>query len=120
LMLGDGGNMFVFGLTEISEFMKVYTSLPDRPFNRKSIPGADIALWEYLSNSEHYFYLVNKSNQEVRVNLKFSSPTKLQRISSEEIVNTLEKDYVLTMKPFDLMGFRLPVAIEVLTIYKLP
>ncbi|MFX9818448.1 hypothetical protein ABTQ10_20015, partial [Acinetobacter baumannii] len=37
LMLGDGGNMFVFGLTEISEFMKVYTSLPDRPFNRKSI-----------------------------------------------------------------------------------
>jgi len=102
VMLGDGGNGYVYSSTTMKEFQEQYRLLPAVSFNRLSTPDM-IALWQ----KGEIFYLVNMMPFPVETTLSTHLQTQITRADGSGSLDTQKNDRTLvSLRPFELLVFQ--------------
>ena len=102
VMLGDGGNGYVFSSTTMKEFQEQFRLLPAVPFNRLDRASDMIALWQ----KGDIFYLINMTPFPVRTTLGVRSQTKISRADGSGSIDTQDKRALVLLHPFELLVFQ--------------
>ena len=102
LMLGDGGNGYVFSSTTMKEFQEQYRLLPAIPFNRLSHAPDMVAIWQ----KDDIFYLVNMTPFSVRTTLGVRPLNKIIRADGSGSLDTQDDVASVALHPFELLVFQ--------------
>ncbi len=103
--LADGGNAYTLGQPVLAEFMKVYRSLPDRPFRARGDARDPVAVWELQSEKGFCFYAVNRERYSVTLTIRTEGLELLADLATREKVVCEDGTLRVTLQPYELMAW---------------
>ncbi|WP_400767054.1 family 10 glycosylhydrolase [Methylosinus sporium] len=99
VMLGDGGNSYVFGSEVEREFLDRYRRLPAVPFSPVASQSDSVAAWQ----SGRVFYLVNMTPFSIVATLNLEAHVRLTQVHTDDELRVRSGVAVVDLKPFELL-----------------
>lgn len=104
--LGDGGNAYTMGQPELREFLKEYRSLPADHFSARSDATDPVAIWEFKSENDFYFYAVNRESYPITAEISFAKPADVLSLSTMQKLDIKNSTLIIELAPFQLLTFK--------------
>ncbi len=103
--LVDGGLGYTLGQPHITkEFMREYMSIPAISMSRHSDTGDAVALWYGSDLSDSFFYIVNRADYSVQVNITLSKNSKVRHLTTGKVYSGAILN--LSLKPYEILSFQ--------------
>jgi hypothetical protein len=87
LMLGDGGNAYVYSVAGLKEFLDEFTRLPARTFLNYESGEGPIAVRTLTDKESSWFYVVNRTPTSRLVDLEIDHDGAIDAASRSEVLN---------------------------------
>ncbi len=103
--LADGGLGYILGQPHITkEFMREYMSIPAISMNRHKDTGDAVSLWYGFEQNDLFFYVVNRADYPVQINIKLSKNSKVSHITTGDVYSGAILN--LSLKPYEIQAFQ--------------
>jgi hypothetical protein len=106
LMLGDGGNSYVYSVAGLPDFLADYTQLPAVNFQTETSGAAAVVVRTLRDRGAWWLYAVNRKSNIQCVELPIHGSGTLRRLSNSTVITQTEPRLVLQLAPYELIALR--------------
>jgi hypothetical protein len=106
LMLGDGGNGYVYSIAGLRDFLADYTQLPTINFQSATRADASVVVRTLEDHGIGWLYAVNRKSDIQCVELPIQSSVSLTRLSNNAVIDHTGPALVLQLSPYELIAVR--------------
>ncbi|MGE9292508.1 MAG: hypothetical protein ACQKBW_02755, partial [Puniceicoccales bacterium] len=89
-----------------SSWMAAYSSLPRHAFTKVEFARDPVAVWERSESNAYWFYMVNREQYPVTIELTLKGVSQLEQLATETTVDVSKGKLVMTLAPYELQSFR--------------
>jgi hypothetical protein len=105
LMLGDGGNAYVYAVPGLEKFLASYTQLPSRPFADYAAGSGPIVVRTLADEGRLWIYAVNPDATSHELELRFDRPGSIE-ILADGTKAAVNDRFELTLPPYGIFAAR--------------
>jgi len=106
LMLGDGGNGYVYSVPGLHDFLTDYTRLPAANFQTETDTDAGVVVRTRKVRGAWWLYAVNRKGAVQCVELPIKGSGGLTRLANDSVIARAGSPLVLQLAPYELIAMR--------------
>ncbi|WPJ96752.1 hypothetical protein SH580_03410 [Coraliomargarita algicola] len=106
MIIRDGGYPMLYGRRDyFSDWMADYSHLPRAPFTPVEFARDPVAVWERQEADRYLFYVVNREQYPVTLELDFKGASEVLRLSRQQTIELEDGVLRLELEPYELRSF---------------